>query len=126
MNDGLAIINVKPAPAPVDHVNPNRPAPTLIIPLRNNDRVTQEVAEQVVAEHNAAIGRLCDLLDCPMCGAARAFMINPLDGAVGYCMKEQKAWRVTSLTCANAACLEPKATFGDYCMKHLEQRVNEQ
>ena len=61
MNDGLAIIDVPPGPAPVDHVNPNRPAPSLIIPLRNNDRVTQEVAEQIVREHNASIGRICGM-----------------------------------------------------------------
>lgn len=124
MNDGLAIIDVQPAPAPVDYVNPNRRAPSLIIPLRHNDRVTQEVAEQIVAEHNAAIGRVCGLLDCAMCGAQKAFVINPLDGAVGYCMKEQKAWRVTDNKCATAGCWNPKATFGDHCMDCLAQRVD--
>lgn len=124
MNDGLAIIDVPPAPAPVDAINPNRAAPTTIIPLRRNDRVTQEVAEQIVSEHNAAIERVCKLLDCPMCNARTKFVINPLDATVGYCMAEQKAWRVTSLTCLTTGCLKPKATFGDYCMSCLERRVN--
>ena len=124
MNDGLAIIDVKPAPAPVDAVNPNRPAPALIIPLRHNDRATQKAAEEIVREHNAAISRVCGLLDCPMCEARKKFVINPLDATVGYCMAEQKAWRITSLTCLETGCLKPKATFGDYCMAHLEERVN--
>ena len=124
MNDGLAIIDVKPAPAPVDSINPKRPAPSLIIPLRHADRDTQEVAEEIVREHNAAIARVCELLDCPMCDARKKFVINPLDATVGYCMAEQKAWRVTSLTCVEVGCLKPKATFGDYCMDHLTERVN--
>ena len=53
MNDGLFIVDVMPAPAPVDHVNPNKLAHSLIIPLRNADRVTQEVAAQIIAAHNA-------------------------------------------------------------------------
>jgi hypothetical protein len=55
MNDGLFIVDVMPAPAPMDHVNPNKLAHSLIIPLRNNDRVTQEVAAQIIAAHNAEI-----------------------------------------------------------------------
>jgi len=57
MNNGLFIIDHKPAPAPVDYVNTSIPAPSLVIPLRHNDRVTQEVAEQIVSEHNAALLR---------------------------------------------------------------------
>lgn len=56
MNDGLFIVDAQPAPAPVDHVNPiRRPIPSLVIPLRHNDRITQQVAERIVAEHNAEI-----------------------------------------------------------------------
>lgn len=124
MSDGLAIVDVKPAPAPVDTINPHRPAPSLIIPLRHADRVTQEVTEEIVREHNAALARVCEPLDCPMCDARKKFIINPLDATVGYCMAEQKAWRVTSLTCVETGCLKPKATFGDYCMEHLTERVN--
>lgn len=124
MNDGLAIIDVEPAPAPVDAVNPHRPAPSLVIPLRHADRVTQEVAEEIVREHNDAIARICKPLDCPMCDGHKKFVINPLDATVGYCMAEQKAWRVTSLTCIATGCLKPKATFGDYCMGHLAERVD--
>lgn len=65
-----------------------------------------------------------ELLDCAMCNAPKSFVISPLDSAVGYCFKEQKAWRVTSTTCATKGCLRPKATFGDYCMSCLEDRVN--
>lgn len=125
MNDGLAIVNVKPAPAPIDEVNPNRPAPSLIIALKHNDRATQEVAEEIVREHNAAMSRVCRLLDCPMCEAKKRFVINPLDATVGYCLAEQRAWRITSLTCLATGCLKPKATFGDYCMEHLAEHVNE-
>ncbi len=124
MNDGLAIIDVPPSPAPVDHVNPNKQAPSLIIPLRNNDRITQEVAEQIVREHNASIKRICELLDCPICGAHKSFMINPLNSAVGYCMEEHQAWRITSKTCETPGCLNQRAAFGDYCMKCLEVKVN--
>lgn len=65
-------------------------------------------------------------LECAMCGATNAFVISPLDPAVGYCFKEQQAWRITSTTCATKGCLQPKATFGDYCMGCLEDRVNGQ
>lgn len=63
--------------------------------------------------------------NCPMCGASNSFIINPLDGAVGYCTKEQKAWRIhTKSICAAKGCIRPTATFGDYCMPCLEDRVN--
>ena len=55
MNDGLFIVDVMPAPAPVDHVNPSRPIPSLVIPLHHNDRITQETAGRIVAAHNAEI-----------------------------------------------------------------------
>lgn len=29
--------------------------PSLVIPLRHNDRITQQVAERIVAEHNTEI-----------------------------------------------------------------------
>lgn len=57
MNDGLFIVDAPPAPAPVDHVNPNRTMPSLVIPLRHNDLITQQVAERIVAEHNTEIDR---------------------------------------------------------------------
>ena len=63
-------------------------------------------------------------LDCAMCGASNSFVISPLDPAVGYCFKEQQAWRVTSLTCVTKGCFRPKAAFGDQCMKCLEDAVN--
>lgn len=65
-------------------------------------------------------------LECAMCGAPNSFVISPLDPAVGYCFKEQKAWRITSLICATKGCLRPKAAFGDHCMRCLEDRVNAQ
>lgn len=63
-------------------------------------------------------------LDCAMCNAPNAFVISPLDPAVGYCFKEQTAWRIYPLTCATEGCSRPKATFGDHCMSCLEDRVN--
>jgi hypothetical protein len=124
MNDCIFIVDQQPRPAPVDHVNPNLPAPNVVISMRSGSREAQEIAELIVNEHNAAMARVCGLLDCPMCEARKKFVINPLDTTVGYCMAEQRAWRVTSLTCLNTGCLSPKATFGDYCMSCLEQRVN--
>jgi hypothetical protein len=53
MNDGLFIVDVMLAS--VDHLNQNKLTHSLIIPLRHNDRVTQEVAAQIIAAHNAEI-----------------------------------------------------------------------
>lgn len=124
MNDCIFIVDQEPRPTPVDHVNPNLPAASVVISMRSGSREAQEIAELIVGEHNAAMTRVCGLLDCPMCDARKKFVINPLDATVGYCMAEQRAWRVTSLTCLSTGCLKPKATFGDYCMSCLEQRVN--
>jgi hypothetical protein len=53
MNDGIFIINQKPHPAPVDHINPNAPGPSLIISMRSGSREAEEIAEQIVSAHNA-------------------------------------------------------------------------
>jgi hypothetical protein len=124
MNDCIFIVDREPHPAPIDRINPDAPAPNVVMSMRSRSREAQAIADQIVAEHNAAIERVCKLLDCPMCDARKKFVINPLDATVGYCMAEQRAWRVTSLTCLTIGCLKPKATFGDHCMSCLEQRVN--
>lgn len=56
MNDCIFIVDQEPRPAPVDHVNPNLPAPSVVISMRSGSREAQEIAERVVREHNASIG----------------------------------------------------------------------
>jgi len=55
MNDCIFIINRKPHPAPIDYVNPNTPAPSVVISIRSGGRDAEEIASQIVNAHNAAI-----------------------------------------------------------------------
>lgn len=55
MNDCIFIVNEPPRPAPVDYVNPNAPAPSVVISMRSGSRDAQEIAEQIVAAHNATL-----------------------------------------------------------------------
>lgn len=119
MNDGYFVIDKPPQPGPVDYACNLDHGVNVIAVCDNIER-----AERIVANHNVNIAST-ELLDCAMCDAPKCFVISPLDPAVGYCFKEQKAWRVNSLTCATAGCLQPKAAFGDHCMGCLKDRVNQ-
>lgn len=119
MNDGYFVIDQKPQPAPVDYACDVDHGVKMIAACGSN----KEIAELLVAEHNARIADVA-FLDCVMCDAPKSFVISPLDPAVGYCFKERRAWCVTSLTCATTGCLRAKAVFGDHCMGCLEDRVN--
>lgn len=55
MNDGIFIINQKPHPVPVDYVNPNASGPSLVISMRSGSRCAEEIAERIVAAHNAEL-----------------------------------------------------------------------
>lgn len=89
MNDAYHVIDQPPQPGPIDyfcsmdHVD--------VIVSCGTDR---RLAELLVAEHNARLP-----LDCAMCNAPNSFVISPLDPAVGYCFKEQQAWRVNLPFC---------------------------
>ncbi|HEX2878776.1 MAG TPA: Lar family restriction alleviation protein [Polyangiaceae bacterium] len=52
MNDCIFIVDQQPRPAPVDHVNPNAPAPSVVISMRSGSREAQEIAEEIVKAHN--------------------------------------------------------------------------
>lgn len=39
-----------------------------------------------------------DPLDCPVCGAAKSFIINSQDQGSGYCTKEQQTWTIRPFT----------------------------
>lgn len=54
MNDCIFIINRQPRPAPIDYPNP-RVGPDLVISMRSGSRETQELAEAIVAAHNATV-----------------------------------------------------------------------
>src|ERR1043165_8395065 len=62
MNDGLFIVNEKPRPAPVDYVNPSLPGPSLVIPMRGGGKELQELAEEIVAAHNARLTKSVNAL----------------------------------------------------------------
>lgn len=64
MNDCIFIVNRKPRPAPVDHVNPNTPAPGVVISMRSGSREVQRIAEEITEAHNATVAALA-LVDGP-------------------------------------------------------------
>lgn len=90
MNDAYFVIDQKPRPAPKDYDFGNHNT-TVIAALGTN----RKAADLIVAEHNERVSLLeSSALDCAMCDASNSFVVSPLDGAVGYCFKEQRESRI--------------------------------
>lgn len=104
MNDAYHVIDQRPQPGPIDYFcSMDHKDVDVIISCGTDKRL----AELLVAEHNARLP-----LDCAMCNAPNSFVISPLDPAVGYCFKEQQAWRIGTAFC-------------DFCGKQVETRYCE-
>ncbi len=61
------------------------------------DAFPDDVTATMRGDEVVAIEHLPMYLECAMCGEPGSFVIHPFDPAVGYCFKEQQAWRITDL-----------------------------
>lgn len=85
MNDAYFVIDKLPQPGPIDYACSADHRATVIVACGTDQRL----AERLAREHNAG-----SLLECPMCSAPQSFSIDIDDLALGYCIAEQKAWRI--------------------------------